>query len=131
MDHSNDNIFQVSVKGLCINEENKILLAQDKNGMWDIPGGRIQKGEQFLDCLKREVLEETGLSFELLENHPSIIYPTIDKEGRGRIMVFYKIDFPNLNFQKSDECFTLKFFTKQEIQTLPTFPQLKPLLKFL
>jgi ADP-ribose pyrophosphatase YjhB (NUDIX family) len=131
MDHTNDSTFQVSVKGLFFNKENKILLVQDKNGIWDIPGGRIQKGEQFTDYLKREIFEETALDCEILDNKPQIIYPTIDKEGRGRIMVFYKINLSSLNFTKSDECIQINFFNKEEIQTLQTFPQLKSLSNYL
>ena len=31
-------------------------------GEWDIPGGRLQFGEDLLACLHREVKEETGLA---------------------------------------------------------------------
>ena len=50
MDHSNDNIFQVCVKGLFFNDENKLIMTQEKTGAWEFPGGRIQKGEYFIDC---------------------------------------------------------------------------------
>lgn len=131
MDHSNDNMFQVSVKGLFFDEENKLMMVQEKNGLWEFPGGRIQKGEQFIDCLKRECLEETGLECEVLDELPYIVYPAIDKEGRGRIMVYFKVKFNTLDFKPSDECVDLKFFSKGEIAQLPTYPQLKQLPNFL
>jgi len=32
---------------------------------YDVPGGRLNPGEHFLDCLRREVMEETGLAVEV------------------------------------------------------------------
>jgi 8-oxo-dGTP diphosphatase len=60
--------FQIGVKAL-IRRGNKILLIRRSGryskdnieGIWDIPGGRIDFGEEPLDGLKREVQEETGL----------------------------------------------------------------------
>jgi 8-oxo-dGTP diphosphatase len=35
-------------------------------GKWDIPGGRLEIGEDPIDGLKRETMEETGLEIEIL-----------------------------------------------------------------
>jgi ADP-ribose pyrophosphatase YjhB (NUDIX family) len=33
-------------------------------GLWSIPGGRVEGGERMTDAVAREVMEETGLSVE-------------------------------------------------------------------
>jgi 8-oxo-dGTP diphosphatase len=131
MDNQNDNTFQVSVKALFFNPEGKFLIAKDEANLWDFPGGRIQKGEAFISTLKRECQEEMGLDCEVLETSPSIVYPTIDKEGRGRVMVFFKVHFDNLDFKPSDECVEVRFVSKEELVELPVYPQIKPLAEYL
>ena len=48
-------------------KDDKLLLLQrpskssHDNGRWELPGGKIKKGEFFDEGLRREVLEETGL----------------------------------------------------------------------
>ena len=37
-----------------------------KSGAWDIPGGRLDAGEDPFEGLKREALEETGLNIEII-----------------------------------------------------------------
>jgi 8-oxo-dGTP diphosphatase len=60
--------LQVGVKVLLKNKEGKYLLmrrsAYEERGVgkWDIAGGRIEKGVQLMDNLRREVTEETGLA---------------------------------------------------------------------
>jgi 8-oxo-dGTP diphosphatase len=131
MDNVDDSYFQVSVKGLFFNGENKLMLMHEKSGYWDLPGGRIQKGENFIAALQREVEEETGLVCKVLEKLPSIVYPAIDLEGRGRIMVFFKVMFDSLEFKPSEECIDIKFFTKDEIKKLKTYPQFQQLAEYL
>ncbi len=45
--------------------DGKILLGLRRGshgaGMWATPGGHLEHGESFLECITREVLEETGL----------------------------------------------------------------------
>ena len=131
MDNLNDNFFQVSVKGLFFNEKQELLMIQEKESLWEIPGGRIQKGEELAECLTRECIEETGLACEILDTQPCIVYPAIDKDGRGRIMVFFKVSLPSLDFKPTDECMAIKFFSIDEAKQLPTNPQIKPLFKYL
>src|SRR3989344_4577267 len=115
-DHINDSFFQVSVKGLHFNDKGKLLMIQEDTGEWELPGGRIQKGEGLTECLKRECFEETGIECEVLESQPSIVFPAIDKEGRGRMVVCFKIKFKNFDFKPSNECRKMEFFNKKEIE---------------
>ena len=131
MDNNKDSTFQVSVKGLFFDDQNRLMMIREDNGLWELPGGRVQKGEEFIETLKRECREETGLECEVLSQVPSFVYPTIDQEGRGRIMVLYKIKLDSLDFKPSDECVAINFFTKDEISRLPSYPQLKQLVNYL
>lgn len=49
-----------------INEENKVLLVKRKDfPIWDLPGGRLEKGESQEECAIRETLEETGYNIKI------------------------------------------------------------------
>ena len=70
--------LQVGVKAFLKNIDGKYLLLKrstekykNTNGVWDIPGGRIDPGTRLLDNLKREIIEETQLS---LEDELKLIY---------------------------------------------------------
>lgn len=57
--------FHLGVKAIITNHEGKILLLQrplQKGGVWDLPGGRLQRGEEIEETLRREVYEETGIN---------------------------------------------------------------------
>ena len=52
--------LRVSAKGVVL-ADHKVLLLQSPDGTWDLPGGKVEPGEDVLDGLIREVQEETGL----------------------------------------------------------------------
>lgn len=68
-----EDCFHLGVKALILNPERKALLLKRhhpvKGVYWDIPGGRLQKGESQMDTLLREIKEETGLN-HVCEVHP-------------------------------------------------------------
>ena len=45
-----------------------LLQKRSDNGWWGLPGGAMDPGESFADCVVREVLEETGL-FVTINSH--------------------------------------------------------------
>jgi 8-oxo-dGTP diphosphatase len=53
-------IQKITVKG-CVIEDGKIFMLQDRNGMWELPGGRINFGEHPQAALQREFKEELGV----------------------------------------------------------------------
>ncbi len=63
-----DRVLQVGVKAVITDDRGRILLLKRSTPFhgedvlkWDIPGGRIDAGEELADALEREVKEETGL----------------------------------------------------------------------
>jgi molecular chaperone GrpE len=60
----------ITVKIVVLNSNHKILLLKrSKESLnaekWDLPGGWIDKGETIEEAIKREAIEETGLSVEV------------------------------------------------------------------
>jgi len=123
--------FQVSVKGMFFNSEGELMMIQEDVGKWELPGGRIEKGEDMAECLRRECREELGLEVEILDKQPTYVYSTIDNIGEARLMVFYRVSFNNLDFKPNDECVAIEFFPKSQISKLDIYPQLRKLLELI
>lgn len=56
--------FPVSVKAVVVHGSRVVLLKNDR-GEWELPGGRLEGGEDLEECVRREALEETGLKVEV------------------------------------------------------------------
>lgn len=52
----------IRTKALIINDKNIIL--GNENNIYQFPGGHLEKNETFEECLKREILEETGIEID-------------------------------------------------------------------
>jgi 8-oxo-dGTP pyrophosphatase MutT (NUDIX family) len=50
--------FPVSVKGVAI-QDGKVLLLENERNEWELPGGKLEVGEDPLDCVVREISEES------------------------------------------------------------------------
>ncbi|MAF80528.1 DNA mismatch repair protein MutT [bacterium] len=124
--------FQVSAKGIAVDGDRVlVLLGRLHTGetFWDLPGGRLEKGESLEEGLKREVEEE------LLGNTVVKIGELIDarvdwhKEARREVVVLcYPVTLDSLEVKLSDEHEEYKWITQAELLALekdtgsPFFP---------
>lgn len=104
----NEDVFNLGVKAIIKNKENKILLLQinkqeligENNAYWDIPGGRIKKGQSVEETLRNEIQEETGLDkVKIIEKLTMVLsnirIPTRDGSDVGLILLVYLCELEN------------------------------------
>jgi len=53
--------FPVSIKGVLL-EAGRVVLLENEREEWELPGGRLETGEDPMACLVREFAEELGVS---------------------------------------------------------------------
>ncbi len=107
--------FPISLKILII-DDNKVLFLKNEREEWDLPGGKINFNENPLDCLKREVFEETKLN---LSNIELVDFLNLKFNDTPVGIVLYKssINSDNpveISFEHSD----FNFLTKNQIKNI-------------
>ncbi len=63
--------FTIRVYGIILNDRNEVLLSDESyrgHRFTKFPGGGLEYGEGTLDCLRREIREETGCRIEILRH---------------------------------------------------------------
>jgi 8-oxo-dGTP diphosphatase len=109
--------FKVPQKALIMDGEKILILKRSPDastypGCWDLPGGRLQNGENPSHGLKREVLEETGLKIDVLK--PLFTFHEILKNG-ANFFVVYQCEIVSGEIRLSSEHTEFKWATKYEI----------------
>ena len=113
-----ENKFGVATKAIIKNSEEKYLVLfkseiEDVNpNEIDIPGGRIEFGEDAKDCLEREVKEETNLRINI--NKPTRVWHII-KENLHLVGVTFAADLIDGEIKLSGEHNLYKWMTKDDI----------------
>jgi 8-oxo-dGTP diphosphatase len=67
-----DIVQQIAMKAVIVKNGRVLILREaatygdgSHRGKYHLPGGRVEKGENIFEALKREVLEETGLEVKI------------------------------------------------------------------
>ncbi len=98
-----EQLFQIGIKGLIRDKEGRILMVYipqwGRNAAhWDLPGGRMDPGETFLETLQRELHEEIGIGYvgdprQLTAMLTNIMIP-VDGVPTPLAFVIYEVSLP-------------------------------------
>ena len=77
--------------GIVYNQEGKVLLIK-RNGKWDLPKGKKEKGENIATCALREVEEETGVKKLLIQRFRTITYHIFKRDKQYFLKETYWYD---------------------------------------
>ncbi|MBU1292625.1 NUDIX hydrolase [Patescibacteria group bacterium] len=116
--------YRISVKALILNEErDKFLLVKEEgNNKWELPGGGLDWGMSPQEDVKREVKEEMGLEVSWVAEHPSYFLTDLSHlPDRPRANVIYEVRVTSLDFTPSDECVEIRFVDAAEARELDLF----------
>lgn len=115
---------KVATKAI-ITKDGKVLMTRDHrdNAIWDLPGGRINAGENIEAGLRREVQEELGVDvrFKRLVYSEQLVHTG---EGSSHLFITCKVtmDDPGQPFRvPSDELAEVKWVDKSTIKDLKTY----------
>jgi ADP-ribose pyrophosphatase YjhB (NUDIX family) len=105
--------FLVGVVGVVLNDAGQILLLKhtyrDKYP-WGLPSGWLKRGEQPVEALRREIIEETGLRVEVIK--PLVVSGDDDWP---RVDLIFLCSLVDGAFSASEEVSSARFFNLHEI----------------
>jgi 8-oxo-dGTP pyrophosphatase MutT (NUDIX family) len=74
----------IAAGGIVKNEDDKTLVIF-RRGFWDLPKGKVEKGEKIINAAQREVEEETGVKIDSLNEEAVITYHCYRLKGKDCI----------------------------------------------
>jgi 8-oxo-dGTP pyrophosphatase MutT (NUDIX family) len=109
--------FPVSVKGVLL-EGDCVVLLENERQEWELPGGRLERGEDPIACLTREFSEELGAHIRVEEILDCWLYEVLP--GREVVIVTYGVRrLDRRAFQVSCEHRRVGIFAVDELKTVP------------
>ncbi|MFD9519545.1 NUDIX hydrolase [Streptomyces sp. NPDC059979] len=114
-----------------VGEDGRVLLQRrTDNGMWALPGGKMELGESIGDCAVRETLEETGITVEIAGivgtyTNPGHVFAYDDGEVRQEFSICFLAHPTGGSLKTSDESFEVAWFTPEAADDLPMVPSIR------
>src|SRR4051812_9489986 len=110
--------FGIGVCAKVVTTQNQILLLQRAArdscaGVWEMPGGGVEKGEDIVEALKRELQEETGITLESEANYIGYFDFHNIETGKHRRKFCFLIQV-NQKITLSGDHSAYKFFSEEE-----------------
>ena len=104
-----DNLLESDITDIVIRmkvlliKNNNIILGYER-GIYQFPGGHLEENESFIECIKREIMEETGI--EVLEKDIGDPFYKI---------VYLNKDYPEFGKNRKSEIYYYVINTNKEV----------------
>ena len=111
-----------------------LVLLIYRNGFWDLPKGKLEKGESIPMCAVREVAEETNSELPIIVSSLGTTYHEYKEKKKyfGKTTYWYSMVFPalqTLHPQKSEGIERIEWIELQKAQEMVGFDNLKEVLR--
>lgn len=130
------NFTVIEAAGGIVQNSHKELLFIFRLGKWDLPKGKIDKGEKPEDAALREITEETGVANLTLKKKIGETYHTYNDFGKHMLKIthWYYITCPAAQHttpQKEEDITAVKWIKTKDIKepVANTYPSIKDILK--
>lgn len=121
--------------GVVVDPQNRFLLIH-RNGVWDLPKGKLEKAETIPEAAIREVEEECGIVWINLGDSLRTTYHTYERNGKDYFKPTYwfmmSIDEEQQGLAQEEEGITeVRWFEREELlKSIPkTFPNIEMVLE--
>jgi ADP-ribose pyrophosphatase YjhB (NUDIX family) len=123
----------IGVAGIVFDAQGRVLLIQratpPQQGLWHVPGGKLEPGESLVEACRREVLEETGVQIEVQR-----LLALVERREQGFHYVI--VDFlgtlvagSDADCRPADDAANAAWVAPDELATYPLAPGLAPILE--
>lgn len=120
--------------GIVKDELDRILFIY-RRGFWDLPKGKLDEGESLIECAKREVEEECGITVSEVDDQPYITYHTYEEKGLSILKETYWYPMKATNVQplipqieEHIEAIEWADDKRQERLLLKTYPMIRDMI---
>lgn len=107
--------------GGIVQNENKEILFIFRRGKWDLPKGKLEKGETIETCAEREIEEETGVTHLTFKRKIGETYHIYEEKGKTILKISHWFYFTcsssqKMTAQKEEDITKVKWITTQNIK---------------
>lgn len=114
--NTNQQGFSIGAFGVIFDKKKKALLVKRRDyPLWNLPGGRVESGENPSGALEREIEEEIGAKVASKE-----LFGIYFKKGKDEIVFCYSVVARPFTFRPTDEAVEIKYFSPHHLpENLP------------
>ena len=129
-------LIQAAASIICLDKEVSLLLGRrTDNHMWGYSGGAVEIDEKIVDCARRELYEEMGITAGALElfyinsgPEAHYVYPNGDEVSNVEVVYICR-DYKGEIRPQPEEIEEIRYFSVDEIRMEEISPPIRPVMQ--
>jgi 8-oxo-dGTP diphosphatase len=117
----------IAAASMCLWRASEVLLVKRPEGVWALPGGKVEPGESTAEAAEREIFEETGIVAEALEVL-GVFEITSPKNGLRYVLRCHFGQWISGEAKASSDALDVLWATVDGLRTLPLAPHVKSVI---